>query len=257
MKIAISVLAIGLMSFVAVYGLDGASPEEKSIPWFAIIICAYLVGLIIIDALEAIIRKRNSKRYSNRPKEKSKEEGKKSILNSPNIIWDILSFAAPLLVAYIILSYIIMVSVVQSGSMEPKLPVGDTVFYNRLAYVNAEPQRGDVVVFYSQEYREYFGKRIIGIPGDVIQFRDGYVIINGRYYDETTYISSETETNCLKEFEVPEGCYFMLGDNREDSNDSRYWNDPYIPKECLSGKYMRKINFSFQFDIFYKLFSTL
>ena len=244
-------------------------PEEKPVPWIKIIICATLVGLVLIYALEVIKRKRDPEKYNKQSKVKDDEDDeyseyddvdisqlsqkeKKSILKGPHIIWDILSFAVPLVAAYIILSYIIMVSVVQSASMEPKLPVGNTVFYNRLAYVDAEPQRGDVVVFFSQEYGEYYGKRIIGVPGDVIQFKDGYVVINNQYCDETAYISSEIETNCSKEFEVPEGCYFMLGDNRELSKDSRYWNNPYIPKECIIGKYMGQIDFSFQFDILYK-----
>lgn len=244
-------------------------PEEKPVPWIKIIICAALVGLVLIYALEVVKKKRNPEEYSKQSKAEDDEDDeyseydnvdisqlsqkeKKSILKGPHIVWDILSFAVPLIAAYIILSYVIMVSVVQSGSMEPKLPVGNTVFYNRLAYVSAEPQRGDVVVFFSKEYGSYYGKRIIGVPGDVIQFKDGYVVINNQYCDETAYIPSEIETNCSKEFEVPEGCYFMLGDNRELSNDSRYWNNPYIPKECIKGKYMGQIDFSFQFDILYK-----
>lgn len=149
-----------------------------------------------------------------------------------------------------------MVSVVQSGSMEPKLETGNTVIYNRLAYVNNEPQRGDVIVFYSEEYNSYFGKRIIGVPGDVIKFKDGYVVINNQFCDETLYIASDVETNCTKEFEVPEGCYFLLGDNREYSNDSRYWEQPYISKDQIKGKYMGQINFSFQYDILEKFFGN-
>ena len=82
------------------------------------------------------------------------------------------------------------------------------------------------------------------------------MVINGQYCDETAYIPSDVETNCSKEFEVPQGCYFMLGDNREVSYDSRYWNNPYISKECILGKYMGQIDFSFQFDILYKFWGN-
>ncbi len=86
---------------------------------------------------------------------------KKDIMKGPHIVWDVLSFAVPLLTAYIILTFVIMVSVIQSGSMQPTLDVGNTVFYNRLAYVNHEPSRGDVIVFYSDEYSSYFGKELL------------------------------------------------------------------------------------------------
>ncbi len=92
------------------------------------------------------------------------------------------------------------------------------------------------------------------MPGDKIRCKDGYVVVNDQFCDETAYISSEIETNCSKEFEVPEGCYFLLGDNRENSNDSRYWQQPYVAKEKIVGKYMGQIDFSFQFDILNKFF---
>ncbi len=180
----------------------------------------------------------------------------KSIKNMSGIIKDILSFAIPIGAAYIILTFVIFVSVVQSGSMMPTLKVGNTVFYNRLSYMRSAPQRGDVVVFYSDEFQKYFGKRIVGVPGDTISFKDGYVIINGRYYDETAYIPRGVKTNCIKEFTVPDGFYFMMGDNRENSNDSRYWDEPFIPIEKIYGKYMGKIGFSIQ-GIFRSIFGRM
>lgn len=243
-------------------------PEQKPVPWLKLIICAALAGLVVIYILEVLRRKRNPKKYEKKVSNEKEEENseydnvdisglskkeKKDILKGPHFIWEILSFAVPFVTAYIILTYIIMVSVVESGSMEPTLGVGNSVFYNRLAYSRSEPQRGDVVVFYSDEYNAYFGKRIIGLPGEKIEFKDGYVVVNGQYCDESAYIDSEIETNCSKEFEVPEGCYFMLGDNREVSNDSRFWVNPYIEKEKIVGKYMGQIKFSFQYDIIGKL----
>ena len=75
------------------------------------------------------------------------------------------------------------------------------------------------------------------------------MVVNGQYCDESSYIGSEIETNCSKEFTVPENCYFMLGDNRQSSNDSRYWQNPYIQRESIVGKYMGQIDFSIQHDI--------
>ena len=111
-----------------------------------------------------------------------------------------------------------------------------------------EPQRS---YFYSEEYNKLFAKRIIGLPGDHIQFRDGYVVINDQYCKED-YLDKEIETNCTKEFTVPDNCYFMLGDNREKSNDSRYWKNPYIVRNDILGKYMGQYDFSIQYDILNK-----
>lgn len=267
----IAVVASDLAGNETIYDIAAQRviPEEKPVPWVKIIICASLVGLVVVYALEVIKRKKNPEKYEKKAKGNEdaseydnvdishlSQKEKKDIVKGPNVIWDILGFAIPLIVAYVILSYIIMVSVVQSGSMEPRLQVGNTVFYNRLAYINTEPQRGDVVVFYSAENTSYYGKRIIGLPGDKIEFKDGYVVINGQYCDETAYIAPEIETNCSKTFEVPEGHYFLLGDNRELSNDSRFWNEPYIAKECIIGKYMGQIAFSFQYDIVERFFGS-
>ncbi len=240
-------------------------PEEKPIPWLKIIICGSLLGLLAVYIIEIIKRKNNPEKYEEKKKARKREEEhteyddidisglskkeKKDLIKGPHVAWEILSFATPLVAAYIILSYVIMVSVIQSGSMAPTLPVGNTVFYNRLSYVRGEPQRGDVVVFFSEEYGSYFGKRIIGLPGDTIRFKDGYVVVNNQFCNETAYIASDLETNCSKEFVVPEGCYFLLGDNRERSNDSRYWDQPYISREKIIGKYMGQIDFSFQRDV--------
>lgn len=171
-------------------------------------------------------------------------------------IKDFLSFVIPLLTFYIILNKILFISVVLSESMEPTLMVGNTVVYNRLAYINSHPKRGDVVVFYSEEFDEYFGKRIIGIPGDHILFKDGHVIINSEYIDESAYVSEGMRTDSyldFNEFYVPNGYYFVMGDNRKYSFDSRHWDKTYISEDMILGKYIWQIDFSIQYDIIKKL----
>ena len=229
-------------------------PEDRPVPWLKIIICVSCIGLVAVYIFELWKRRKNPERYV-KAKPAAEEHSeyddvditkvsrkeKNRIMRGPHYIWEVMSFAIPLIAAFAILTFVIMLSKVQSGSMEPLLRTGGTVIYNRLAYALKEPQRGDVVVFYSDEENGYLGKRIIGLPGDDIEFRDGYVVINGQYCDESAYIDDSVETNCIKEFEVPEGCYFMLGDNRENSKDSRYWEEPYINKDRIVGKYMGKI----------------
>lgn len=131
---------------------------------------------------------------------------------------------------------------IASGSMEPTLMTGDHIVYNRLAYTLAEVQRGDIISFNSREYDKNMSKRVIGIAGDHIEFHDGYVFINGALCVEP-YLEEGVETNCSKEFDVPEGCVFVMGDNRENSTDSRFFNNPYIPVEDIIGKYLGQLPF--------------
>ena len=125
---------------------------------------------------------------------------------------------------------------VTSGSMESTLMTGDTILVNKLAYILKEPKRGDIVCFYSKESGKVMAKRIIGIENDIIAFVDGEVFINGELYIEE-YIDENCESYSLNEYyQVPENCVFLLGDNRENSFDSRYWINPYISINTLYGK---------------------
>ena len=170
------------------------------------------------------------------------------------LLRDVMGLVAPVAAIFILLKVVFCVGTVMSGSMEPALMTGDTVIDNRLAYIcGKEIQRGDIIAFYSKEYDEVLGKRIIGLPGDSIEFKDGHVIINGEYLDESAYLSPDVMTYCEKKFIVPEGCYFLLGDNRKYSNDSRYWYNPYISKEDIIGKYIGDIPFSIERDILHIL----
>lgn len=180
---------------------------------------------------------------------KSKKNKEKNQIQSKNMVKECISFFAPLLITYVLLTKVIFISVILSGSMEPTLKVGNTAFFNRLAYINSEPQRGDVIVFYSEEYGECFGKRIIGVPGDHISFKDGRVLINSEYLDESAYLESDVRTDGYREFNVPAGYYIVMGDNREYSYDSRHWKKPYISKESIKGKYIWQIDFSVKYDI--------
>ena len=232
--------------------------ENKTVPWLKIIVSVsllVLVALYIYDNYKKRVngdmpstKIKNKRNQENKVERNNKDKNRKDAIKG--IFTDLLSFAIPVITIYIVVTYIISVGVVQSGSMEPTLPVGNTTFDNRLAYIKNEPQRGDIVTFYSEEFHNYFAKRIIGIPGDKIEFRDGYVVINGVYADESSYLDSDVETNCTKTFEVPENCYFMLGDNRLYSIDSRYWKQPYINKKDFVGMYIGQIDFSFERDVF-------
>lgn len=106
---------------------------------------------------------------------------------------------------------------------------------NRLAYMNSSPQRHDIIVFKSPNDPEVdLIKRVIAIAGDTIEVNRGRVFINGDLQEEDYVIASDA--GMLAQREVPEGNVFVMGDNRGDSQDSRYWQPPWLPVENIIGK---------------------
>lgn len=129
-------------------------------------------------------------------------------------------------------SFCFMISV-PTGSMETTIPVGSQVITTRV-FNKDNVNRGDIIVFDSEELDVVLVKRCIGLPGDtVVLDGTGDVYINGELLDEP-YVSSYSGYE--GEFTVPDDCYFFLGDNRGGSLDARYWNEPYINKDCVKGK---------------------
>ena len=161
----------------------------------------------------------------------------KSVLNG---IFDYLPICVFIAVVLITMTCLIKNTVVASASMEPTLKTGSICLYNKLAYKYKPISRGDIICFYSTEQNEVMSKRVIGIAGDEISFKDGYIFINGLKAEES-YISEDMETNSTKTFTVPEGSVFVLGDNRDNSYDSRYWENPYISVNQIYGKYLGTI----------------
>lgn len=148
------------------------------------------------------------------------------------------------IVVYLILTKVLFWGVIPSESMYPTLEAGDYAINNGLAYVTHEPQRGDIIIFTGHEQEmdgETLIKRIIGIPGDDLMFVDGEIYLNGQLLEED-YLPDGTKTYSQKDFEVPEDCYFVMGDNRDDSFDSRFWVDSFVKKSEIKGKLIKKID---------------
>ncbi|MCR5301951.1 MAG: signal peptidase I [Lachnospiraceae bacterium] len=142
------------------------------------------------------------------------------------------------LLAFALDKFIIVNAKIPSASMEPTIMTGDRLIGNRLAYINSKPQRGDIVIFlFPDNEKEYFIKRVIGLPGETVTVRAGKVYINDSKepLDESEYIHM-TPLGDFGPFNVPEGAYFMMGDNRNNSMDSRYWNQPYVFEDKILGK---------------------
>ena len=125
--------------------------------------------------------------------------------------------------------------------MHPTFVPGDHIVVNKGAYGNATPRRGDVIVFeYPKDETKQFVKRVIGLPGDVIEVRDQVIYLNGSVLSESyiqhtdTHIQPANARDNLGPVTVPPDSYFVLGDNRENSLDSRFWG--YVPKDKILGK---------------------
>lgn len=125
---------------------------------------------------------------------------------------------------------------IPSESMLPGLHKGDSLLVNRFSFRMGEPERGEVVVFYGSEESghpdEVYVKRIIALPGEQVAVYDGKTYVQGMPLDEE-YVREAPFGN-YGPYRVPENSYFMMGDNRNDSRDSRYWGA--IPRENLIGR---------------------
>ncbi len=164
------------------------------------------------------------------------------------IVKEILSWllviAAAFALAFIVTNYVIIKAEVPSGSMKETIQIDDRLIGFRLAYLFSEPERGDIVIFkYPDNEKENYIKRVIGLPGEKVEIIDGVVYIDGERYEED-YINGTPEDS-FGPYEVPEGCYFMLGDNRNSSRDSRKWENTFLKEEDIMAKVLFRYSPSF------------
>lgn len=142
-----------------------------------------------------------------------------------------------IILAFIINKFIIFKIQIPSGSMIPTINIGDNLFAHRVYNVK-NLDRGDLVVFKFAPKDELYIKRLIGLPNDIISIANGVVSINGEILEEN-YVKNQLDFN--GEYIVPEGKYFFLGDNRFNSTDSRFWENPYIDAKDIKGKAFVKV----------------
>lgn len=141
------------------------------------------------------------------------------------------------IVVLVVDNFLLINAVIPSESMENTIMTGDRIFGNRLAYLFEDPERYDIVIFkYPDDESQRFIKRVIGLPGETVEIREGKVYINGSDTPLDDSFTPETPVGNFGPYTVPEGCYFMLGDNRNNSRDSRMWDNPYVKKEKILGK---------------------
>ena len=182
----------------------------------------------------------NYKTYNpNEPEDEEEEKKPKSKLR------EAVEFLIPIVVAVIIAiilkSVVFANAVVPTGSMLNTIHEGDRIIPSRLAYIKEDPQRYDVIIFkYPDDETQIYVKRVIGLPGETVQVVNGVVYVT-KTDGETIQLDDSFVTNGTPEgdfgpFEVPADSYFMMGDNRNSSWDSRFWNNKFVNKEKILGK---------------------
>ena len=170
---------------------------------------------------------------------KKGSDEKKLLATAKNIWKNFRCVFITIIVAFITFQFILLNGVIPSSSMENTLMKGDSIIAYRLAYKFSSPNRNDIIIFNSEQtnHSEYI-KRVVGIEGDTVELIDGKVYVNGEKKDESSYIKGKTYvgSNGIKKFEVPKGCVLVFGDNRENSADSRFMENPYIKCSDITGK---------------------
>ena len=206
------------------------------------------------DDTESVADSKKPKADSKKPK-KEKNKNKKSKKNNTakndeekqkkSKLREAISFMTPIVVALIIAIFlktcIFANVVIPTGSMLNTIQEGDRIIASRLAYINDEPQRYDIIIFkYPDDETQLFAKRIIALPGETIEIKNGIVYITDKNGNKST-ARTDFITNCIPTgnfgpYTVPLGSYFVMGDNRNDSWDSRYWDNKTVKKEKIIGK---------------------
>lgn len=158
---------------------------------------------------------------------------------------EVLEFVIPIILAVAIALFlkncVIANAKVPTGSMLNTIQEGDRIIASRLAYLNDDPERYDIIIFkYPDDESQYFVKRVIGLPGETVNIVNGIVYVT-KTDGTTIQLDDSFVTNCVPvgnfgPYVVPEDSYFMLGDNRNNSEDSRYWENKYVKKDKIIGK---------------------
>lgn len=180
-------------------------------------------------------------------KEEIKGDGKQETREEPmtpqaffkEVLSWVVTIAAAVALALFLNRVVLINATIPSGSMENTIMEEDRLLGLRLAYLNSKPERGDIIIFkYPDNEAENYIKRIIGLPGETVDIREAKIYINGSDTPlEEPYLKEEwvIETGPYH-FEVPDNSYLVLGDNRNNSLDARYWKNTYVSEDKILGK---------------------
>lgn len=161
-------------------------------------------------------------------------EEKKSSIGEEVKDW-VFSIAAAIIAALLIRTFIVELYVVDGPSMRPTLQHEERLVVNKFIYHVRDPQKGEVVIFrYPRDPSRDFIKRVIATAGDTLEIKDGRVYVNDQLLRED-YILEKTRTEYPK-VTIPDGTIFVMGDNRNNSEDSRFPDVGFVPLDLVKGK---------------------
>lgn len=165
------------------------------------------------------------------------EKDAKTIAAMKEVFSWIVVIALAILFSLFLNRVILINAEVPTGSMENTIMPGDKLIGSRLAYLRKDPQRGDIIIFrYPDDEAQIYVKRIIGLPGETVTIEDGKVYIEGVELKEDYLKEEWTVSTGPYTFEVPENSYLMMGDNRNNSWDARFWRNTYVTRDKILGK---------------------
>ncbi len=149
----------------------------------------------------------------------------------------VIIFVVVVILVWLMDTFLIVNAQIPSESMENTIMTGDRVIGNRLAYKTGIPQRYDIIIFkYPDDESVLYIKRIIGLPGDTVTILGGKVYINGSTEPLDDSFTPETPLGDFGPYTVPGNSYFVMGDNRNYSFDSRYWENTFVREDQILGK---------------------
>lgn len=151
-------------------------------------------------------------------------------------VWEFLhDLSVAVLFCFFLIAFVAQAFRVQGTSMEPLLLDGERIVVNKFIYRFQSIERGDVVVFwYPRDPSVSFIKRVVGLPGDLVEIQAGRLVVNGMPAREDYLPASFRDADSLPPTEVRKGYYFVLGDHRRSSNDSRSWGE--VPEKYIYGR---------------------
>jgi signal peptidase I len=177
---------------------------------------------------------------------KREEDEKKDLKPKKSVLREYTeAIVIAVVLALLIRMFVVEAFKIPSGSMIPTLLVGDHLLVSKFTYKFTEPKRGDIIVFkYPDDPSRNFIKRIIAFGGDTVEVRDKTVFVNGTQQNEpyVQHVSQEvlpakySPRDNFGPITVPQNAYFMMGDNRDSSLDSRFWEHRFVDRRAIVGK---------------------
>lgn len=163
-------------------------------------------------------------------------EEKKNSVKKEILSW-VICIVVTLGITAFITQCVIVNASIPSGSMENTIMTHDKLIALRASYWFSDPKRGDIIIFeYPEDETEWYIKRVIALPGETVEVRDGKVYINNSKTPLKEDYIREEPVDDFGPYKVPKNGYFVMGDNRNNSNDARYWSVHYVKRSEVIGK---------------------